>query len=399
MDKFSQYLVERSEKLNQYRGKVNELAFIRHLTGSLTSEQQAEHDRNASMIGQAETDIQHKRAKAQIEAFLEHARMHGYEKVKAVHHTAFEGDIGRVTGHNQSQQENPSDAVVEFEKGPTRFLGASLKSSNKNHIGFHNGGAGTMDSILGTSLADIAKSRHDEFTQENNLPSAVGARKKAIRANPKIFKRASSAAQATHAALRDHLHEHYQGMDHEDLRNHFLSTYLKVSSDNPVPYVKVTGVGGEKSDAHAHTEHYDDNPVANSIRGAQRISTRPSGDGYLHVLADGRHVFSIQVKHNSQGMASSLKVNGQPASASKGMKDAEPESPAPQPKPQPQPEAQQTPQPMAQKASSARFSTVKSTTGDWRGNQPHSQNLSGSMTHGTGWHTASEQQEMAKGLG
>jgi len=45
------------------------------------------------------------------------------------------------------------------------------------------------------------------------------------------------------------------------------------------------------------------------------------------------------------------------------------------------------------------FAVNKDSSGDWRQNQPHSQNLAGSMTHGTGWHTASEQQEMAKGLG
>lgn len=308
------YLAERAD-INQYRGKVNELAFIKHLRGSLTPEEQREHDRNASFLGDNETNIQHERAKAQAAAFIEHAGRHGYSGVKAVHHTAFPGDIGRITGHDQSQQENPSDAVVEFAKGPSRHLGASLKSTAGKQIGFHNGGAGTIGRELGLDLESGVRAAHQEFAKKNKLPMAAGERKKAIKANPALYDKAKKAAQDVHADVADRLHAHYQTMDQNDLKHHFMNTFLKAGQKaNPVPYVKVTGTGsGGKKGFGAHTEHHDDNPVANTLKNARNVSTRRSGKGYIHVLADGKHIFSIQAKHNSTGMATSMKLLGQPA--------------------------------------------------------------------------------------
>lgn len=310
----SEILFERAE-LNQYRGKVNELHFVKALRGNLTSSEQAEHDRNAAMLGDHETGVQHARAEAQVKAFLDHARRHGYTGVKAVHHTAQEGDITRATGHEVSQQENPSDALVEFRKGPSHFLGASLKSTKGKQIGFHNGGAGTIGNELGLDLEGIFKKHHDAFAKQNGLSPVASQRKQEIKADPKMYKKATEAAHAVHSDVADTLHKHYSNMNHEELRHHLLNTFLKVGGTNPVPYVKVTGTGGAgRTPAGAHTEHHDDNPVANSIRNANQITTRRSGKGYINVLADGKPAFNIQVKHNSTGMATSGKILGQPAS-------------------------------------------------------------------------------------
>jgi hypothetical protein len=68
------------------------------------------------------------------------------------------------------------------------------------------------------------------------------------------------------------------------------------------------------------------------------------------------------------------------------------------PAPQPQPAAQQTPQPRPQRNPSTRFSTIKAASGDWRANQTHSQNLAGSMSHGSNFYSDSDRAEFSKGF-
>lgn len=319
--------------LNQFRGKVNELAFIhymrehiakihghdmrehdKHPLKFLSPEEREEHSFNSKFLSPEETHAQHKRAQAQVEAFLEHSRMNGYHHPTHVHHTAFEGDIGRVTGHKQSQTENPSDALVRFKKGPTQFLGASLKSSKKSEIGFHNGGAGTIGNSVGIDLESIASKRREEFAKKHGLGKTDISRKKAIKADPQLYEKALEAGGHLHREIADTLHNHYSEMNPEDLRHHLVSTFLKSDENNPVPYVKVTGRGGYgDKPAMAHTEHHHDNPVTNAMLSAKKITTRRSGAGMIHVLADNRHAFTIQAKHNSTPMSTSMKLIGQPA--------------------------------------------------------------------------------------
>ena len=353
----SNILVERAPRdpnavneseLNNYRGKVNELAFLHymreHIHGHkkggthplthLTPSEKAEHLRNASFLSHEEMHAQHKRAKAQVESFLEHAKMNGYSHPTHVHHTAFAGDIGRVTGHDQSQTENPSDALVRFKKGPTQFLGASLKSSKKAEIGFHNGGAGVIGKSVGLNLEKIASEGRAAFAKKHGLASKDVARKKAIKADPELYDKALEAAGKLHSKIADTLHEHYSSMDPEHLRHHLVSTFLKSDEHNPVPYVKVTGRGGYgDKEAQAHTEHHHDNPVTNALLSAKRVTTRRSGAGMIHVLADRKHAFTIQAKHNSTPMSTSMKLIGQPATEVKNKAKAAAEAAAAPPAP------------------------------------------------------------------
>lgn len=307
---------------NRLRGGYNENRFAYHMNGGKyidddhKNETEAFHKTlNAALPG--ETKIQDDRARAQAHAFLKHAEVKGYTGVRSVHITAKPGAIKKATGLDISQHDNPSDVIVKFnhapEKSSHKALGVSLKSSSKAKIGFHNGGAGTIGRQLGVDLEGIAKQHHENFAKENNLPAAANKRKEAIKGDRALYEKANKAASKLHTALRDALHEKYSSMSQKDLKEHFTNTFLKAkNNEEALPYVKVHGQGGGKKEAKAHVEETHDNPVYHAIKKAKKITVEKAGDSYIHVKADGKKVFGIQIKHNSTPMATSLKVNGQP---------------------------------------------------------------------------------------
>ena len=314
---------------NAARGSFNEHMFSYYLNGNKWIDDEHEKQANKykaildSGLGPEEARIQGDRAHAQAQAFMEHARSLGYSGIAEIHNTA-RSSIEQATGIDATAQENPSDIIVKFKKKPRGaahgFLGASLKSSSKK-IGFHNGGAGTIDSELGTNLTDIGKEHHALFQTQNNLPAEVGKRAAIIKGegeekrNNPLYDKALKAADDTHRDARDHLFEHYSGMGTEDLRSHFINTFLKASNESAIPWVKVQGKGGESArrPASGHIEASHDNPAYHAIKNAKEIRVeKSSGSAYMRVMADGQKAFSIQVKHNSTPMASSIKVLGQP---------------------------------------------------------------------------------------
>jgi hypothetical protein len=307
---------------NRLRGGYNENRFAYHVNGGKYIDE--DHEKETKGFHETlekalpgETKIQDDRARAQAHAFREHAAAKGYDGVHSVHLTAKPGAIKKATGLEISQQDNPSDVIVKFKKAPEgashKALGVSLKSSAKAKIGFHNGGAGTMGRQLGVDLEGIAKEHHDRFAAEHRLPASAVKRKEAIKGSKELYEKANKAASTLHTAMRDALHEKYSSMSQKALKDHFTNTFLKAkNNDEALPYVKVHGQGGGTKEAKSHVEETHDNPVYHMIKGAKNITVEKKGDSYIHVKADGKKAFGVQVKHNSTPMATSLKVNGQP---------------------------------------------------------------------------------------
>ena len=152
-----------SKEINTNRGSYNEAMLAHHLNGGKyidnAHKEFADHHRNRlqqhdAEHGTNEVKTQEDRAKEQSRVFQEHAKHRGYEGIKKVHLTPKPGDIERKTGIKASQQENPSDVVVEFHKKPKDVphghLGLSAKSTSttSGKIGYHNGGTGTIGNFL-----------------------------------------------------------------------------------------------------------------------------------------------------------------------------------------------------------------------------------------------------------
>lgn len=309
---------------NKHRGAYNEAMLAYHLNGDkwLDSAHQSSAEASKSelaKLGDTEVTQQEKRAKAMADTFLEHASKQGYSGVKAVHVTSGPGDLERATGMPITQQENPSDVVIHFNKKPTGaahgFMGLSAKSSTSKKIGFHNGGVGTIGKQIGLDLESVANQEQNKFAKENGLPNSKVERKSLIKKDPALYSRASAAASELHSKLRDTVMEHYSNMaesNHENLRSHLIDTFLK-AKNNPesLPYVKVHGQSKGEKDASAYVEEPHNNEIYHSVKNANKLTFAKKGDSYLEVQADGKRAFAIQFKHNSTPMATSLKMNGQ----------------------------------------------------------------------------------------
>lgn len=317
-----------ASEININRGSYNEAMFAKELNGGKWLDDEHEkfathHKKILDAFLPGESEVQHGRARAQAESFLQHAKMNGYEGVDAVHLTQKPGDIKKHTGMDVSQQENPSDVVVKFKRKPENkkhgYLGASLKSSSSKAIGFHNGGAKVIGKQLGLKLGELASARQKEFMDHFGLHSKMSKANEQIKGekgteeyrNNPLYSQAMKHASGVNTEVRDVLHKHYSNMSHEDVKKHLLSTYIKANEDHTLPYVKVHGTGGGKKESSAHTEDPSDNEVYHNIRNAKHIEFKKGGGSLIHVHADGKRVFGIQVKHNN-GPLTSLKILATP---------------------------------------------------------------------------------------
>lgn len=323
-------LMERvnASRININRGSYNEAMFAKHLNGGKWIDQEHEnfamhHKKILDEALPGESEVQSDRAKAQAASFLEHAKVNGYNGVKSVHLTQKPGDIKRHTGLDISQQENPSDVVVGFHEKPENksheFLGASLKSSTSKAIGFHNGGAGVLGKSLGLKLGPLTNDRQRQFIDDNDLDPVTKKAHEQVKGekgteeyrNNPLYAEAMKHAASINGEVRDILHQHYENMPQDEVKKHLLSTFVKANESHNLPYVKTHGMGGGISEASAHTEDPSDNEVYHQLRNAQKISFKKGGGSGIHVYADGKRAFGIQVKHNN-GPLTSVKVLGQP---------------------------------------------------------------------------------------
>jgi hypothetical protein len=323
-------LMERSNssEININRGSYNEAMFAKHLNGGKWIDKDHEtfanhHKSILDAVSPGESDIQERRAKAQVSSFLEHAKSNGYDGVKGVHLTQKPGDIKKHTGMDVSQQENPSDVVVHFKNKPKDkphgFLGASLKSSSSKAIGFHNGGAKVIGKSLGLKLGETGNARQKEFMEKFKLSPKLTHAESEIKGekgteeyrNNPLYHEAMKHAAGVNTEIRDTLHDHYSNMDQDEVKHHLLKTYIKANAEHTLPYVKTHGTGGDKKEASAHTEDPSDNEVYHQLRNAKHIEFKKGGGSLIHVHADGKRVFGIQVKHNN-GPLTPLKILAQP---------------------------------------------------------------------------------------
>jgi hypothetical protein len=318
-----------SSSVNIHRGGFNEAMFAYHANGQKWIDNEHKkaafhHKEQLDKYDPLEARRQNDRASAQHQSFVEHAKLNGYSKIKAVHLTAKPGDIEKHTGIKATQQENPSDVVVHFHNKPKTaehgYLGASLKSSSAKKIGFHNGGLGAISKSLGgVDLESEAKKQQMSYIKKKGLPTVlsqaaakVAGKKetKSYRKNP-AYTEASEHMNMIDNKVRNKLHGHYSTMKTDELKEHLLKTYVKASTTHALPYVKTHGTGGYEKEASAHTEDPSDNEIYHRLRDAKKIHVERGGNSNMSVHADGKKMFSIQVKHNN-GPLTSMKVIAQP---------------------------------------------------------------------------------------
>lgn len=264
---------------------------------------QAKTEEVADAIGKAE---------AMAEAFVDWAKANGYSgRVKKVWWTARPGSMSSAVGREVDQKKNPTDILVKFTGGPSEgFLGLSAKATKtKGDIGFKNPGVGTVDRSLGLNLADVNEKRLNETIAKFKLPKSSSERKSYIRSNSGIKAKTEEIGTKLLAELRDILLARMLKLKQPDLLKYLTSDWMDAEMLFP-PYVKVTGQG-KKAPYKAVVMDPTDNEKLNALQ-KYKITLEKVGNDSIGVKAGTKKIMKIRFKFESEKMASSMKLSGDP---------------------------------------------------------------------------------------
>lgn len=312
------------------RSHVNEIHFARTLNGGkhISKELKAKHDKAASLLSPEEVKHQQKRAEVMADAYRKHAtKVHGYKgNIEEVHVTSSAGGIKAATGLEINSQDHPADVVVRWsghaKSDHTTWHGISAKSSQqKGSDRISNRGISGISKLINHNIHGHHDAGQKEFAETHGLSDlSVKERKKAIRANPKILAAAEARGRMHSEKTRDLYHRGLRRMDTHGVRTHLLNHHFRSGGDTraKLPYVIASGSGdgSQKKGYTAVIKEPDESTHTHLIRGATHFTFEKAGGTGMRVYAhgkgyeDGAHVITLQAKHNTQKMASPIKIVG-----------------------------------------------------------------------------------------
>jgi hypothetical protein len=252
------------------------------------------------------------KAVAMSAEFIKWATSNGYKMpVRKVWWTARPNSMSQAVGYPVDQKKNPTDILVQFNGGPSNgFLGLSAKATQgSGDIGFKNPGIGTVDRSLGMAMALEYKNQSDQTIKKFVLPEAASARKAYIRQNPGIKKHTEEIGVRILAAMRDELLVRLNKFKQPDLIKYLLSDWMDAEILKP-PYIKVTGQGNKPPYKAVVMD-----PVKNEkldALGKYPITLEVVGNESIGVKAGEKKIMKIRFKFESEKMASSVKLSGDP---------------------------------------------------------------------------------------
>lgn len=264
---------------------------------------QAKPDEVADAIG---------KAKVMAQEFKKWAKANGYSgTVKQVWWTARPNSMSSAVGYPVDQKKNPTDILVKFTSGPCDgFLGLSAKATQgKGDIGFKNPGVGTVDKNLNMKLAEEYKKILDLTIKKYSLPDSADKRKAYIRANPGVKKHTEDVGVKLLSAMRDELMKRLAKFNQKDMLKYLLSDWMDAEVLKP-PYVKVTGQGS-KEPYNAVVMDPTKNDKLDALA-KYKIGMEKVGNESIGIKAGDKKIMKIRFKFESEKMASSLKLSGEP---------------------------------------------------------------------------------------
>lgn len=244
--------------------------------------------------------------------FLKWAKSNGYSgKVKNVWWTARPGSMSAAVGRDVDQKKNPTDILIKFSNGPHEgFLGLSAKATKtKGDIGFKNPGVGTVDRSLNIKLADEYKKVLDDTIKKFKLPQSTSERKDYIRKNLGIKSKTEEIGSKLLSHLRDILLARMLKMKQPELIKYLLQDWMDAEALFP-PYIKVTGQGNRPPYA-ATVMDPTENEKLNALQ-KYKVTLEKIGNESIGVKAGSKKIMKIRFKFESEKMASSMKLSGDP---------------------------------------------------------------------------------------
>lgn len=264
---------------------------------------QATSDEVADAIG---------KARVMAQEFIIWAKSNGYKMpIRDVWWTARPNSMTQAVGYPVDQKKNPTDVLVKFSSGPADgFLGLSAKATQgSGDIGFKNPGLGTVDRNLNMKLANEYENQLKQTIKKFALPEAAAARKAYIRANAGIKKQTEEIGVKILAAMRDEMLVRLNKFKQPELIKYLLSDWMDAEIVKP-PYIKVTGQGNKEPYRAVAMD-----PTKNEKLDAlakYAVTLEKVGNESIGVKAGDKKIMKIRFKFESEKMASSVKLSGDP---------------------------------------------------------------------------------------
>jgi len=306
-----------SESKNTLKADINEIMFAFIAADhdwnrvANSEEVQSALESRKSQISSEEYTEQSDRARAMYKEVLSWAKENDWDgRISKVWWTARPGVLSSAVGDSATPG-NPTDVLLQFESGD--FLGISAKSTKgKADIGFKNPGVRPIGDALGVDLGEFIKDRVIDSIKELGLSPTARERKIFLRdpANVVVKKKADEIGREVLAMLRDHLHAHMLNIEEEDIRKHIVDYWMDAGNNYPY-YIKVTGRGTVKKGYSASIS----DPIKNEKYKAlmsEPIEITMVGRDSIGILAGGKRIMKMRFKYESQKLASSLKMSGDP---------------------------------------------------------------------------------------
>jgi hypothetical protein len=252
------------------------------------------------------------KARVMAEEFVKWARANGYKTpIKQVWWTARPNSMSQAVGYPVDQRKNPTDVLVLFSGGPSDgFLGLSAKATQgSGDIGFKNPGLGTVDRSLNLNLAQEYDNQLKQTIRKFALPESAATRKNYIRSNPGIKKQTEEVGVKVLSAMRDELMVRMNKFKQPELIKYLLSDWMDAEILKP-PYIKVTGQGNKEPYRAVAMD-----PTKNEKLDAlakYKITLEKVGNESIGVKAGDKKIMKIRFKFESEKMASSVKLSGDP---------------------------------------------------------------------------------------
>jgi len=297
---------------NTFGSDINELLLGYYLFGKkwYDSEAKKQFEQRKKQVTKDEYLAQDGRAQAMADEAIKWAKANKYSgKVKKVWWTARPGVLSKAVGRETDSRKNPTDILVQFSDN--KFLGISAKSTKtKGDIGFKNPGLGTIEKALKIDLKTIYSKLESEAIKKYKLPTSISERKSAIRSDPATQEKTQILGSKALAELRDITFKTLSKMSQTDLRKHILTSWMDASEELYPPYIKITGMGN-KPPFTAKT----DDPLKNdklSALSKEKIKLEKVGNESIGVIAGSKKIMKMRFKFESEKLASSVKLSGDP---------------------------------------------------------------------------------------
>ena len=242
-------------------GKMHELTTAFHLNGGThISKEHEEHYNKLSQHMTTEEKAEHMHRGEKTANAIRHRLASDGHEIHSVHITSKAGDIGKLTGHDESQHDNPSDVMVKTKSG--HHFGYSLKTTQvKNgHVGIANPGHGRIDSDLKINTQQHLKTAHGMLEKHfSELQGKTAKAKKEIgKANPEIDSVARKVTKEAHHHIVGEMVNSINNKSHEEKLHFFRKHFHLEHSHTPHEKVTIHGTGDNSAVRIEHPGHEGD---------------------------------------------------------------------------------------------------------------------------------------------